>query len=282
MSKNEKQLTGTESKILKIKTIHSIQLKTLFDILHDISSDCTMEFIKGNTPEENIIKIYSNGTSDAVKPAVYVYVKLFGKEFVEYFVKYKEFKVGINFNELHKFTKAITKDSILTISVDMFDKNTIDFSIESSESNKRTHSQKITDWGSLSSYKQKAPIHVYIETREFKSICSQLSQYSDIIEITCTNNKIVFFAMHDKMSSSKVECEQSEKKLVITSSSDEEFIVRGIYSLKHLCALNKCDNLCTHVQLYLTQENDTSIGILFLKYSTGILGTMLVGLSPIG
>jgi hypothetical protein len=53
-------------------------------------------------------------------------------------------------------------------------------------------------------------------------------------------------------------------------------IVQAIYNLKHLVTFGKCVNLCTEMQLYL--KNDYP---LFIHYHIGLLGKMLVGLSPV-
>jgi len=210
-----------------------------------------------------------------------VYVKLNANEFTEFYVKYPVYDIGLDLTHLDKFLKSVEKDSIMTISIDEDDDQYIVFQLQNSvKSNSSAYKQRLLD---IDNEQKKIPqetnfeMSVMMETQEFRKICSDMNQFSEYVEIRCTSKEITFKCQGDSNALIKTyKNSENGVKILTTKNIKSNTIVQAIYNLKHLVTFGKCVNLCNEMQLFL--KNDYP---LFIHYTVGSLGKMLVGLSPV-
>lgn len=353
------------SKILKVKTEHSLEIKILFDVLKDVLHEFKMNFIQdteNNNPDssdneknkkDNDSDTNSNSenesseedtkkkktkkaiekkkkekakkvskktkkndknenesddnedesgdekkkTSDTEKKqsiggikileldehqTLLIYVKLNASQFVDFYVKYPEYSVGLDLVELHKFLKTIDKDSILTMYVDKDDEQNMVFQTKNDvKPSTGKYKQKLMD---LDDVNKKLPkqtnfeILVTMDTTDFHKLCREMHQFSDYVEITCTSKELKFTCQGDTNSFVKTfdNSDKSVRIICLNTNTKKPVIVQAIYELRYLVTFGKCVNLCAEMQLYL--RNDYPI---FIHYTVATLGKMLIGLTPV-
>ena len=213
-----------------------------------------------------------------------IFVKLKASEFLKFDCKYSEYKIGVELNPLYKQFKVMDKDGILSMYIDEDDKQQLNLDVTNDEMKCITqHTIKLLD---LNAKKWNLPaskfsIVVTMDCNEFHKICRDMNSVGcEYMEITCTDKKITFACVGDASKISrtyennggpngvKIKCPKKKK--------DELIIVKNIYELRYLTMFNKCNNICTEIQIFLKDEYP-----MFMQYSVASLGTMLVGLSPV-
>lgn len=211
-----------------------------------------------------------------------IYVKLNSDKFALYNVKPKCHSIGLNLLEFHKFMKTVDKECIMRMYIDKDDEQNIVFELENSVKHSgSSYSQKLLD---IDDNNKKLPsetsfdMSVVIDTAEFKKTCTEMYQFSEYVEITCTNKEIIFKCQGDSNKYSKTfkNSDDGVRIIVMKNNGKGPNIVQAIYDLKHLVIFGKCTNLCNEIQLFL--KNDYP---LFIHYTIGSLGKMLVGLTPV-
>jgi len=286
------------NKLLKVRTEHSYEIKILFDLLKEILTECNLTFMPNTVTKQRDEEQNKDGTKknlELVKKndggikimavndhsSLLIYVKLNADKFCEFYVKH-HMNVGINIQELYKFLKSINKDSIMTISIDKDDEQRIEFHLNDQINSKETiYRQTMMD---LDDNAMRIPkttqvdLTVIIPTSEFRKVCSTLGQFAEYMEIICTRQEIIFKCVGDSS-----ECVEKFKsggsngvKIYCKSDDKTEFIYQAIYNLRHIMTFGKCVNLCNDMQMFLKNNYP-----LFLNYTVGDLGKLLVGLSPI-
>lgn len=213
-----------------------------------------------------------------------IYVKLNAEEFSEFYVGTPYHKIGLDIAQFHKFTKTIDKESMMTISIDKDDQQYVVFELENeSKDNTSKYKQKLLDYedkGRKLPSKAEFEMAVVMDTSDFRKICTEMNQFSEYVEITCTSKEITFRCQGDSNAFIKTfKNSSSDSGVKITCykiDGKSPSIVQAIYNLKHLVTFGKCVNLCSEMQLFL--KNDYP---LFINYSVGRLGKMLVGLVPV-
>lgn len=240
---------------------------------------------------EEVVKKKNNGGMRIIAldehKTVLIYIKMGCDQFAEFYVKKKVHSIGIDLIQLHKFMKTIDKESMMTIMIDKDDEQNIIFELENTEKPSNIkYIQKLLD---LDDTVQKLPqetnfdISVAINTVEFRKLCNEMSQFSEYVEITCTSKEITFKCQGDSNAYVKTfKNTSSGVRILCTKNNNQNnkqnslIMVQAIYSLKHLITFGKCVNLCSEMQLFL--KNDWP---LFIHYTIGLLGKMLVGLTPV-
>jgi proliferating cell nuclear antigen PCNA len=327
------------SRIVDIKTEHSYEIKTLFDVLKEILNEVKIDFIRdpidttasakkvekeSSEDEESSEDDSSEDDSDAKakdkkKPVakktivkkdgvddekekeqkkssvggirilaldehqtLLIYVKLNSDKFSTFEVKPACHSIGLDLIQFHKFMKTVDKDCIMSIYIDKYDEQNIVFELQNSvKHNNATYKQKLLD---IDENDKKLPqetnfeMSVIMDTTEFKKTCTEMNQFSEYAEITCTSKEIIFKCQGDSNAYSKTfkNSDTGVKIISFKNGGKTPTIVQAIYNLKHLVTFGKCTNLCSDMQLYL--KNDYP---LFIHYTIGLLGKMLVGLSPV-
>jgi proliferating cell nuclear antigen len=211
-----------------------------------------------------------------------IYIKLNSENFVDYYVKYKVFNIGLDLRELHKFMKGVDKDCIMTLSVDKDEQQKIEFHLQNPlKSVDKYYRQKLLDTDDNTKRMPKETefeMTVLMDTTDFKKICTEMSQFAEHIEIICTSKEIIFKCVGDQseLTMKFKSGENGGVKILSLKNEKKTPIVQGIYNLKQLVTFGRCVNLCNDMQLYLRNSYP-----LFIHYTVGSLGKMLVGLSPI-
>lgn len=211
-----------------------------------------------------------------------IYVKLNSENFVDYYVKYKVFNIGLDLRELHKFMKGVDKDCIMTLSVDKDEQQKIEFHLQNPlKSVDKYYRQKLLDTDDNTKRMPKETefeMTVLMDTTDFKKICTEMSQFAEHIEIICTSKEIIFKCVGDQseLTMKFKSGENGGVKILSLKNEKKSPIVQGIYDLKHLVTFGRCVNLCNDMQLYLRNSYP-----LFIHYTVGSLGKMLVGLTPV-
>lgn len=212
-----------------------------------------------------------------------IYVKLNADQFVNFYVKPTIHSIGLDLIQFHKFMKTVDKDSVMRIYIDKDDEQNIVFELQNNvKNNSSIYKQKLLD---IDDNTKKLPqetnfeMSVTMDTADFRKICTEMNQFSEYVEITCTSKEITFKCQGDSNAFVK-SFKNSEAGVKIISLKNNgtkgSNIVQAIYNLKHLVTFGKCVNLCDGMQLFL--KNDYP---LFINYHVGPLGKMLVGLSPV-
>lgn len=212
-----------------------------------------------------------------------IYAKLYADEFTDFYVKPASYSIGIDLITLHKFMKTVDKDSVMTIRLDKDDEQYIKFELENNvKNNTAVYQQKVLD---IDDDPKKIPpdtsfeMSVVMDTSDFRKICSEFSQFAEFVEITCTSKTITFRCHGDSNAFVKTFKNSTEGVKIMSMNKDGKKglgMVQAIYNLKHLVTFGKCVNLCDEMQLFL--KNDYP---LFIHYTIGNIGKLLVGLSPV-
>jgi len=315
-------MNANHNKLVLIKTENTYEFKVLLDVLKEILSEVTItvqaeQFIENSKSTENGEGAnVENTTTDDTKTeqkkdvvkkkgglkivavddqqTIMIYVRLNSDSFSEYFVKYKSYDISLDLRELHKFMKGVDKDYIMTMSIDKDEQQKIEFHLQNQfKLSDKFYRQKLLDTGNPG---KKIPdttefeIAVEMKTQEFKKVCSDMSQYSENIEIICTSKEIVFKCVGDQSEltiksqntlnqskdSQSRDNDKSGVKIMLSKNVKKNIVVQGIYSLKQLAIFGRCVNLCEDLQLFLKNTYP-----LFVCYQVGSLGRMLVGFIPI-
>ena len=210
-----------------------------------------------------------------------IYAKLHANQFVDFYVKPPCHSIGLDLLVLHKFMKTVDRESIMTMEIDKDDEQYITFSLENNvKKNTAFYKQKLLD---VDDDPKKLPqdanfeMSVRMDTSEFRKICQEMSYFSDFVEITCTNKELTFRCQGDSTAYVKTfkNCDTGVT-ITLQGKSKGLNMVQAIYHLKHLVTFGKCVSLCSEMQLLL--RNDFP---LFIHYTIGNLGKMIVGLSPV-
>jgi len=211
-----------------------------------------------------------------------IFVKLNADQFVEFYVKDEKYSIALDLIQFQKFTKTIDKDSIMTFYIDKDDKQNLVVELDNEmKKNCTQYKQKLLD---IDDDKKELPketkfeMSVIIDTADFRKVCSEMNQFSEYMEITCTNKEITFKCQGDSNAYIKTfrNSDNGVKIVCYNNVKDAPVIVQAIYDLKYLVIFGKCVNLCNEMQLHL--KNDYP---LFISYTIGNLGKMIVGLSPV-
>lgn len=290
-----------DNKIIELKTEHSTQMKILFGVIERIVSKIQIRFIKDpdivynpeGKPSGGMCIIAFDDNLTCI-----IHVKLYSCKFLEYYAKYSIFNIGLEIRDLNKFVKNIGEDTILSISIDEDDKHYIKFNSENQiKGIKKSHKQHIID---IDDNAKRLPGRtefestVFMDISNFIKICSEMKRFSYYVEIKCTRKKIIFKSVMDSLNYMEVEWTEDEiifksveNKFEITTISknnnltilflneNEISMVRNVYYIEDLLSLDKCENLCDDVQIYLKNDHP-----LFIDFIVRNLGRMIICISP--
>ena len=218
---------------------------------------------------------------------ILIYARLFADEFTDFYVKSEKYNIQLNLIEFSNFLKTVDRESIMTMYVDKYDENILKFEMDNEEKHYNdVFSQKIMD---SKIEENKIPqdsnfdIVVIMSSVDFRNLCSKLITFSQKVEITCTLKSITFSAITDEPNPKTIfsRTYKNHTANVRIASGDKDNkkkinMVQAVYQLKHLTTFGKCVNLCSEMQLFL--KNDYP---LFVQYTIGNLGKLLVGLIPV-
>ena len=256
------------SKIIDVRTIQGIPFKTMTEALKDILVDINIEF------NETGIKIME---IDATQ-SILVHLHLEAEKFQYYFCK-KRTIIGVSIMNFFKLIKTLTNNDILRLCIDEKDENVLNIIIENSEKNYHTKydlNLLEIEYNEYECPDKKFDCQLILPSQCLQKICRDMGNLSDIVEVQAINNSLVFkcngdFAKQETIF--KQNENKNEDSIIFKDNNDE--IIQGYYSLKHLISFTKCTNLCQSLELYIKNNYP-----LIIVYDIGNMGKLKLCLSP--
>jgi proliferating cell nuclear antigen len=256
------------SKIIDVRTIQGIPFKTMTEALKDILVDINIEF------NETGIKIME---IDATQ-SILVHLHLDAAKFQHYYCK-KRTIIGVSIINFFKLIKTVTNNDILRLSIDENDENVLHIIIENSEKNYYTKydlNLLEIEYNEYECPDKKFDCQLILPSQCLQKICRDMGNISDIVEVQVINNSLVFKCSGDFAKQETVFKENDNKNddSIIFKDNNNE-IIQGYYSLKHLISFTKCTNLCQSLELYIKNNYP-----LIIVYDIGNMGKLKLCLSP--
>ena len=260
------------SKLIDIRTVQAVPFKTMIEALKEILVDINIEF------NESGIKIME---IDATQ-SVLVHLKLDANQFQVYNCN-KRMIIGLSVINLFKLIKTITNNDILQLFIEENDENTLNICIENSEKKYYTKYQLNLleiDYNEYDFPNKKFESQIILPSQCLQKICRDMQHLSDIVEVQVIQNSLIFkcegdFAKQEtifKETDTKLENNKDEN---IIFKENNENIIQGYYSLKHLISFTKCTNLCQSLEIYINNNYP-----LIIVYDIGNMGKLTLCLSP--
>jgi proliferating cell nuclear antigen len=259
----------SDDNILYIRTVQANVFSLLNEALKDILIEVNWEF----TPEGITIKAIDSSHSQ------FVHLKLFADKFDKYKCD-ERLVLGIDMIYLHKLLKGASNDDVLIFSYNNSNTSELKIEIHNDENGiVKEYMLKLLDIDVQQHYdlpltEDAINITMNIETQRFKSICKDLSNISDTVELTCTGNELRFECNGTSAKGSQT-IELSEKNPRAYISRIQDDIIQGIFSLKTLYHFTKFSSLCTSLELCYANDKP-----LRIKYSCADLGFICLYLAP--
>lgn len=263
-------------KILEIKTIQCLIIKSLFESLKEIVFDVNIYFTKDSIKimkmdhTHSIVLILELLSSQF---EVYKCGKMKNNQLIEYTEK-NPLIVGVNILYLFKLLKNLTNDDVLSLVIDDNNPGFLEIEIEKTEKNiisKYNLSLIELNEETLTPKELNYNNVIYMNTTTFFKIIKEMNQYSKVLEIKYYNEQLTLSCKGDFTS----------QETTITNNSDciqfvktNNQIYQSYFILKNLISFNKFTNLSQKVELSF--DNDFP---LLLNFKIGNLGTMSIYIS---
>ena len=290
-------------KIVKLKTEHVAQMRTLFEVLKEILADTTIEFIRqpeeseDKTSEKNKKNKKSKKGPDSetsktapfsgmriltVSPekTVLICLKLHAHKFIEFVCKPKTYEIGVNLVTLNRMLKSTDKEDELEMYVDNDDKQSLVLSVNNSEIRRSTEFKlKLMD---IDPSDIKLPpvepdVMVTMDAGEFHKLCKDMAQIGQFLEIKCTNNTLIFTCDGNNSSRETKYTANEDGVKIVFVNPNKQLIIQGVYELKHLNLFSKCASLSNDIQLLMKVHKYP----LCITYTVATLGDFIACISPI-
>lgn len=242
-----------------------------------ISNDCDEE----NKDEEKKKTIGGVVVKEVNKTGkILVYMKLDADKFDVYKYNYpkKKLILGIDIGNLLKCLKCMSHFDTMTWLVDDEDINKLIVVLESVErKEKKTFKLNLMDIEeeTYDITPIQFPYSITIPSSDFHKYCKDMSGSTEKIEIKATSKKL-FFSGKGEIGNVEFEVGETNGGLqIVSTTSNTNEIVQGLFDLKFLIIFTKCTNLCNQVVLFL--KNDYPI---IVTYQVAALGEIKLVLSP--
>ena len=211
-----------------------------------------------------------------------VSVKL--KNFTKFYASKSQTKIGVDLEMLSKPFKSMEKEGILCISMNEGDNTHLNLTLRREKISNDIYTIDTLDLNEKRGYVPSPEFNIIITMKcdEFHKICKNMYNMScTYIEIECNKNVVRFSSLGDgirecKEYSTSDNTEDGCVHIKCYNKNNEIVSVKNVYELKHFILFGKTKYICRDVQIYLKKKFP-----VFLKYSVGGLGDMLVGVSPI-
>ena len=249
-------------RLIEFKTNQVTTFRTLFDSLKEILLDISICFTKDS------IKILRMDTAKTI----IVDLKI-DTENLEHYYCHEEDPKGITIDlsmiQLFKIIKTCATNGILTFIYDSDDKSILTIMIENVEKSTQTkYNLNLIDVNQedLNMTKIDHESIVIIPTLDFQKIIKDMKQFSELIDIKCCKNELVFCCSGDSITQeTKISSTTAETTISFVKESNK--IIQGLYNAKHLISFIKCTNLCTCLKLSFSNDYP-----LCISYDVGTLG----------
>jgi proliferating cell nuclear antigen len=211
---------------------------------------------------------------------ILVYMRLDADKFDVYKYNYnkKKLTLGIDIGNLLKCLKCMNHFDTMTWLVDDDDINKLIVVLESAErKEKKTFKLNLMDIEeeTYDITPIQFPYSITLPSQDFHKYCKDMAASTEKIEIKATANKL-FFSGKGEIGNIEFEVGETNGGLsIISTTSNTNEIVQGLFELKFLLIFTKCSNLCNQVTLFL--KNDYPI---IVTYQIAAIGEIKLVLSP--
>jgi proliferating cell nuclear antigen len=211
---------------------------------------------------------------------ILVYMRLDANKFDVYKYNYhkKKLTLGIDIGNLLKCLKCMSHFDTMSWLVDDDDINKLIVILESVEKReKKTFKLNLMDIEeeTYDITPIQFPYSITLPSQDFHKYCKDMAASTDKIEIKATSKKL-FFSGKGEIGNLEFEVGETNGGLsIISTTSNINEIVQGLFELKFLLIFTKCTNLCNQVTLFL--KNDYPI---IVTYQIAALGEIKLVLSP--
>lgn len=282
--------------LIELKTSQSVAIKIVVDAINSLLTDANFDFYpyyiededneKDNTESlEYDNKEHKNIGGIVLKEVnktgkILVYMRLDSDKFdiYKYNSNKKKITLGIDIGNLLKCLKCMSHFDTMIWLVDEDDINKLIIILESTErKEKKTFKINLMDIDEATYHIDpiQFPYSISLPSQDFHKYCKDMAASTDKIEIKATSNKLIFSG---KGEIGNIEFEVGESNgglSIISTTSNSNEIVQGLFELKFLLIFTKCTNLCNQVILFL--KNDYPI---IVTYQIAELGEIKLVLSP--
>jgi proliferating cell nuclear antigen PCNA len=210
---------------------------------------------------------------------ILVYMRLDADKFDVYKYNYhkKKLTLGIDIGNLLKCLKCMSHFDTMTWLVDDDDINKLIVVLESAErKEKKTFKLNLMDIEevTIDVAPIQVPYSITLPSQDFHKYCKDMAASTEKIEIKATSNKL-FFSGKGEIGNIEFEVGETNGGLsIVSTTSNTNEIVQGLFELKFLLIFTKCTNLCNQVTLFL--KNDYPI---IVTYQIAALGEIKLVLS---
>jgi proliferating cell nuclear antigen len=250
---------------VEIRTVQSISLKILTEALKELLTDTCIEI------DENGLRIVAMDTTHVVL----VHMKLDADKF-EYYHCPQRVVIGVNMLNMHKLIRTINNNDMLTLFIEANDVNHLGVKIENGSSRTEFKLNLLDlDNTKITIDPARFTSIITMPSVEFQKICRDMNNLADNMEIKNINNTLIFSCRGDFCSQETILTDGDNGAHFITNSGEEEEIIQGVFSIKHLVLFTKCTNLCNTCEIFL--KNDYPI---IIRYTVASLGEIKLCLAP--
>ena len=275
--------------ILELKTTQTAAIKIVVDAINSLLTDANFDFYPYNitkedseTSETESKKVIGGVVLKEVNKTgkILVYMRLDADKFDVYKYNYhkKKLTLGIDINNLLKCLKCMSHFDTMTWLVDDDDINKLIIILESTErKEKKTFKLNLMD-NDEETYDItpiQFPYSITMPSQDFHKYCKDMAASTDKIEIKATSNKL-YFSGKGEIGNIEFEVGETNGGLsIVSTTTNTNEIVQGLFELKFLLIFTKCTNLCNQITLFL--KNDYPI---IITYQIAALGEIKLVLSP--
>jgi len=244
---------------MKLKTIQSAAIKSVFEVLKEIINDVNVYFTKEG------VKIL---TLDTARVTL-VQMTLLAENFEEYECN-EEIIAGLNMSNVYKLLKTVTSSDMLTIAVE--GRDVIDFMIENQDKHSVTKFKlKLLDINEdmIEFPDIKMNVITTMPSIDFQRIVRDMSNLGNEIQIWREGHDIELNCVGDFASQN-----------TIIKYPDSQYCEKtgGSFSLKYISLYTKATNMCSSIQIMQDSINK-DMPIIF-KYTIANLGELKFFLAP--
>lgn len=250
---------------VEIKTVQSGAFKILVEALKELLTECSFEI------DSTGVKLMSMDTSHIVL----VHLKLDACKFESFYCDQKRV-IGVNMINFYKLIKTINSNDTLTLFMEEGNMNHLGIRIENQEKMTRTtYKLNLMDLDKQDLNIDPAAFNnvITLPSNDFMKLIRDMNNIADCVEIQNMKNQLIFNCVGDFCQQETV-LSDNEKKMQCSTSDNEE-IVQGVFSLKYLNMFTKCTNLCNTVFLYFRNNYP-----LICKYMVASLGEIKLCIAP--
>jgi proliferating cell nuclear antigen len=259
--------------VLTIKTVQIPPMRNMVAAIKDILTDATITFTKHGMKIINFDKTHT----------ILVKVILHADRFEHYSCEPSQIVICANTLHLSKVISTVSNNDTLTMYIDREDYHDgivshLGLQYDNSQI-KQSFGQKLRlidpDPEELCVPDVEFSTIINLPTQDFQKIIRHLSAVSDRVEIKSVGSEVIFSCC-GSFADSQIIRSESDGNLEFVQKPDATTIIQGEFSLKSLSHFTKCTALCSHLEIYLS--NDLP---LIVKYDVASLGEIKLCLAPL-